>query len=102
MVFVHTHRLYIWPLLMCVLVHQYRLRGHLMEQSRHDLVCHSGDKIRKFNNSSSDKCLKCATQRDSLIHAFWYREKIRKTWQSIEKWISRTRSCKVAFSPTIC
>lgn len=34
MVFVHTHSLYIWPLLMCVLVHQYRLRGHFMELSR--------------------------------------------------------------------
>ena len=35
------------------------------------------DKIHKFDNSSSDKCLKCGTQSDSLIHAFWYCEKLK-------------------------
>lgn len=41
-------------------------------------IYYSRDKIHKFDNSTSDRCVKCSTQSDSLIHAFWYCEKVRK------------------------
>ena len=60
------------------------------------------DKINKFDPTSSDRCLKCCTQKDSLIHAFWQCEKVRKTWEKIERILSINCNCTVEFTPMIC
>ena len=60
------------------------------------------DKINKFDPTSSDRCLKCGTQKDSLMHAFWQCEKVRKTWANIERFLLRNGNCNVEFTPKIC
>lgn len=65
-------------------------------------IYYSRDKIHKFDTSSSDLCLKCGKQSDSLIHAFWYCEKIRKTWEDIEKWLAIVCKTNVVLSPVTC
>ena len=60
------------------------------------------DKINKFDPTSSDRCLKCHTQRDSLIHSFWYCKKVRTTWTKIERFLNIQCGYAVVFTPTVC
>ena len=65
-------------------------------------VYFSRDKIHKFYETSSDKCLKCDTDKDSLIHAFWYCKVIRATWRKMEQWLSHICNQKFQLTPEIC
>ena len=65
-------------------------------------IYYSRDKINKFDSTSSNKCLKCKTESDSLIHAFWYCEKIRESWKEIEEWLSTICKSRIAFTPQTC
>ena len=65
-------------------------------------VYFSRDKIHKFYETSSDKCLKCDTDKDSLIHAFWYCKVIRATWRKMEQWLSHTCNQNFQLTPEIC
>ena len=66
------------------------------------IMYYTRDKINKFDPTSSDRCLKCHTQRDSLIHAFWYCKKVRTTWAKIERFLNIQCGYAVVFTPTVC
>ena len=65
-------------------------------------IYYTRDKIHKFDTNSSDLCIKCGKQSDSLIHAFWHCEKIKKTWEDIEKWLAIVCKTNVVLSPESC
>lgn len=60
------------------------------------------DKIYKFDNKLSDICLKCQSQRDSLIHSFWECCQVNKVWKDLEKWLSNVHDAPICLTPQIC
>lgn len=65
-------------------------------------IYYTRDKIHLFDSKYSDKCLKCSTERDSLIQTFWYCRKIQEVWDKIEKWMSKICNRALVFTPDIC
>lgn len=65
-------------------------------------VYYTRDKICKFDNTASDKCLKCNRYSDSLMHALWHCKGIKKIWKSIESWLCKYTNKTIVFSPRRC
>ena len=60
------------------------------------------DRLKKFDSKTSDLCIKCKSQPDSLLHAFWECPKIRNEWRKIEEWMSNICQRKMDFSSDKC
>ena len=51
-------------------------------------IYYTREKIQKFDKGQSGICLKFNQHTDSLMHAFWNCEKIKKKWEDIGRWLS--------------
>ena len=53
-------------------------------------IYYTKSKIHKFDSSSSALCVKCCTQEDTIIHAFWECDKVKRIWMEIQNWMANT------------
>ena len=60
------------------------------------------DRLKKIDSKTSDLCIKCKSQPDSLLHAFWECPKVRNEWRKIEEWMSDICKRKMDFPPKTC
>lgn len=58
---------------------------HLMQYKLMPRIYYAKSKIHKFDSSSSTLCVKCCSQDDTIIQAFWECEKIKKVWMEIQE-----------------
>ena len=65
-------------------------------------IYYTRDKIKKIDKGQSGICLKCNQHTDSLMHAFWNCEKIKKKWEDIGRWLSIHTDKKVVITPKTC
>lgn len=48
-------------------------------------IYYTKSKIHKFDSSSSTLCVKSCSQDNTITHAFWECEKIKKAWMEIQE-----------------
>ena len=65
-------------------------------------IYYTRDRLKKNDNKTSDLCIKCKLQPDSLLHSFWECPKIRNEWRKIEEWMSDICKRKMDFSSGKC
>ena len=65
-------------------------------------IYYTRDRLKKFDSKTSDLCIKCKLQPDSLLHSFWECPKIRNEWRKIEEWMSDICKRKMDFSVEKC
>ena len=70
---------------------------HLIQFRVMTRVYHTRNNICKFDNTASDKCLKCKRYSDSLMHALWYCKSIKKILESIESWLCKSTNKTMVF-----
>lgn len=58
-------------------------------------IYYTTDKLNTFNNNLSAKCLHCAENEDSLMHAFWHCIDMKDSRESIERWLSKHTKNKI-------
>ena len=62
-------------------------------------IYYTRSKINTFDASFSPVCVKCGIYKETIIHAFWECEKVRKGWLEIQKWMTTT--CRIKFEFTV-
>ena len=62
---------------------------------------YTSDKIHKFYSTTVESCLKCKTNSDSIIHAFWECNEVQKLWAELERQMSEVLQCKRTFNSSV-
>jgi len=59
-------------------------------------------KLHHFSPNTPDVCVKCLTEKGTLIHCLWECPKILLFWENVVKCLSWMTKCNIPLRPTIC